>query len=138
MNRRTPPPRAHSPRVLSRRAGAAVAAILALAILQLAIAGVVVTGGRDDDLTTRRVDTLRAFYAAEAAVTVAIREVMRNADEDGDGTIGAVGSDPAADDDLDLGTATATVTLTDAPPERTLTAQAQSGSARRSITVVIR
>ena len=33
-------------------------------------------GGRDHDLTVKRMDTLRAFYAAEAGMNIAIRELM--------------------------------------------------------------
>ena len=78
------------PKSVSRRASVAVAIIIALVILQIAVTGAVMSGGRDEDLTVRRVDTLRAFYASEGAMNMAIREYARQADESGDGTAGSI------------------------------------------------
>ena len=56
---------------VSGRASAVVAIIIALVILQIAVTGAVMSGGRDEDLTVRRADTLRAFYASEGAMNMA-------------------------------------------------------------------
>ena len=69
-----------------RRASVAVVMIIALVVLQLAVVAAVVSGGRDQDLTVRRIDTLRAFYAAEGAMSIAIREYARMIDDSGNGT----------------------------------------------------
>ncbi|MGQ0627523.1 MAG: PA14 domain-containing protein [Phycisphaerales bacterium] len=73
----------------TRRATAVVGVIIALVLLQLAVTGIVVGGGRDPDLSVRRIDTLRAFYASEGAVNVAVREFSMQTDESGDGGIGS-------------------------------------------------
>jgi len=78
------------PKSVSSRASAAVAIIIALVVLQIAVTGAVLSGGRDEDLTVRRVDTLRAFYASEGAMNMAIREYALQADESGDGTAGSI------------------------------------------------
>ncbi len=93
------------PKSVSGRASAAVAIIIALVVLQIAVTGAVMSGGRDEDLTVRRVDTLRAFYASEGAMNMAIREYALQADESGDGTAGSIAT-------FTLAPATARVTST--------------------------
>lgn len=41
---------------------------------------IILAGARDQDLTARRLDTARAFRAAEAGANTAIREVMAGVD----------------------------------------------------------
>ncbi len=73
-----------------RRAMAAVAMVALLVTVDLIIVVMVIGGGRDHDLTVRRVETIRAFYAAEGGMNMAIREEMQNADEDGDAVVGTI------------------------------------------------
>jgi len=104
MSRHCPNPNRVSRRV-RRRASAAVAIIIALVVLQIAVTGAVLSGGRDEDLTIQRVDTLRAFYASEGAMNMAIREYALEADESGDGIAGSIAT-------FTLAPATASVTST--------------------------
>ncbi len=74
----------------SRRGTVVVAVIVALVVLQILVYAVAVTGARDQDLTVRRLEAARSCYAAEAVANMSMREIGRNVDEDGNGTIGTV------------------------------------------------
>lgn len=124
--------RAHRP----RRGTVLVAAIIALVVLQLLVAGLVTSGARDHDLTARRAETIRAFYAAEAGMNMALREVMVNADEDGDGGIGTISDDGSDANDPSVGGARTRVTAA-AAATTTLTSDARTGEARKRIVAVL-
>ncbi len=131
MNPRTAPT---SKRSLTRRGTVVVAIIIALVALQLVVAGVAVSGARDQDLIVRRLDTARAFYAAEAGINMALREVMQGADEDGDGTIGTVSNNGLASDDPNLSGGRASVSsATDTDGIITLSSQGRAGDSRRRV-----
>ena len=66
------------------RGVAAIAAITLLLLLQLLVIGMVLGGARDHHLTLRRVESVQAFYAGEAGINMAIRELSLDTDEDGD------------------------------------------------------
>lgn len=120
------------------RRGAAVAAIVAtLTLLGLVLVGLVLGGARDQDLSIRRLETIRAFYAAEAGANMAIRELMVGADEDGDGTIGTISGDGNAANDPTVGAGRVCVTKTISGPQTTLTSEGRSGSARRKIEALL-
>lgn len=119
-----------------RRGTAAVAMIIVLVVLQLVVVGLVNGGAREQDLTTKRLDTVRAVYAAEAGINMAIRELMNNADEDGDGAVGSISSDGNSGNDPALGVARFTVTRTVAGGQTTLLSAGRCGDARRSISAV--
>jgi hypothetical protein len=104
-----------------------------LLVVDLIALGMVLGGGRDQDLTVRRLETLQAFYAAEAGMNMAVREIMLNADEDGDGTAGSVSDD--GDDANDPGFAAARVRVTRAPDAggTTLTSERRTGQADRKL-----
>ncbi len=121
----------------SRRAVIAVAMIVILLIIDLIIVGMVVSQAREHDLTIRRLQTIEAFYAAEAGVNMSIRELMVPGDEDADGDTGTISfeSDPGPydpDNDPALGNAQFYVLGTD--PVTTLTSEGRSGEARRTMT----
>ena len=121
-----------------RKAAAAIAMVVILVIVDLIIVGMVIGGGRDHDLTVKRMETLRAFYAAEAGMNMAIRELMENADEDVDGGVGTISADDPVDDANDpvLGKAQVVVTAEDefpVPGKTTLTSEGRSGDARREM-----
>ena len=88
-----------------RRSAAAVVMIVMLLLINVIIIAVVLGGSRDHRLTERRVETVQAFYAAEGGMNMAIRELVENSDEDGDGTIGAISDDSDAGTDPTLGSA---------------------------------
>ncbi len=124
-------PFTHAP---SRRGSIAVTLVVALIVLQLVVVGMVLAGSREQDLTARRLETMRAFYAAEAGMNMAVRELMNNADEDGDGVIGSISDDAnTADDPALAGAAKVHVTLDDGGTTITVTAEGSAGQARRRV-----
>jgi hypothetical protein len=115
---------------------AAVAMVVILLIVDMIIVGIVVSLPRDHDLTIRRMQTIEAMYAAEAGVNMSIRELMNDADEDGDGTTGTIPDDSNDANDPTLGNAQFVVTAaadTPAAGQTTLTSAGRSGEARRKI-----
>ncbi len=75
---------------MRRRGTVAVAIMGTLTILQVCVLAGAITGTRDQEIVTLRVDTARALYAAEGGMNLAIREVMNGTDADGDGTVGSI------------------------------------------------
>lgn len=120
-----------------RRGTAAVSMIIVLMLVDLIIVGMVIGGARDHDLTIRRIETIQSFYAAEAGMNMAIREMMVNTDEDGDGTIGTISDDAVPANDPTFGQAQVFVTSAVAAPQTTLTSQGRSGDARRHIAAIL-
>ena len=78
---------------LARRGVVAVAMILAMVFLMLVVTTVVVCDARDSDTARTREQADRAFFAADAGIQMAIREIMDEADEDGDGGVGTISND---------------------------------------------
>lgn len=120
-----------------RRAAAGIASIVILVFLQLAVVGSVVLGARDQDTTVQRLDTLRSFYAAEAGMNMAIREMINNSDEDGDGTIGSISNDGNPSNDPMLATARVHAVKTISGSTSILTSRGRAGIARRQLTSTI-
>ena len=120
----------------TRRGTVVVAVIAALVVLQLLVYAVAVAGAREQDLTTRRLDAARSFYAAEAAANMAIREIAKNLDEDGNGEIGGVFS---ADTVTPVGAsgAPAWATTATAAGVTTITASSATGLATRTISATV-
>ncbi|MCA9300280.1 MAG: hypothetical protein KDA28_14510 [Phycisphaerales bacterium] len=116
-----------------RRGAIGVAMVGVLVIVELVIVVAVIGGGLHQDLTLQRIDTIRAFYAAEGGVNMALREAWVATDEDGDGTIGAISDDGDQTDDPAIGSATVSVSISEVSGVSTLTAVGLSDRARRRI-----
>lgn len=121
----------------SRPGAIGIATIIVLVFVQLTIVGMVITGARDQDTSVQRLDTLRSFYAAEGGMNMAIREMINNADEDSDGTIGSVSNDGNMNDDPTVGTARVYVTKSISGTTSTLVSRGRCGSTRRQLTAAI-
>jgi hypothetical protein len=115
---------------------ATIALLVVLAILGVMTVGLVAAGGRDHQVSVQRLDTVRAFYAAEGAMNMAIRELMLGQDFDGDGVAGSISNDADPDTDPAIGVAMLHVEI-DVDADTTLTAVGRSGSAERRITSVL-
>lgn len=126
---------AHAPH--DPRGTAVVPFIVALATFEIIVAAIVFAGARADDLTTLRLDTTRALYAAEAGANMSLREEMAETDEDGDGKTGSISDDGDSNNDPALGVARVMVTATHAAGQATLTSTGRAGQARRRITLII-
>jgi len=87
----------------SRRGSIAIVIIMALVMLQIVVVGIVLTGARDSDLRTTRLSSARAFYAADTAMHMALRELALNTDFDNDGAIGTLSNDKDPTTDLQIG-----------------------------------
>jgi hypothetical protein len=123
-----------------RRGVAAVAMVVIMLMIDLIVVGLVLSTGRDHDLTIHRLRTLEAMYAAEAGVNMSIREMMIPADEDGDGTIGTISDDSDDGTDPSVGDARFVVTAAADTPyvgQTTLTSTGRSGAARRKAETII-
>jgi hypothetical protein len=131
----------------TRRGAAAVAVVVVLIIIDLIIVGIALGGGRDHDLTVRRLQTIQAFYASEAGMNMAIRELIADDDEDSDTGIGTISADDPVDDGNDpkppdpvSGDAQVVVTATADTPsagQTTLTSTGRSGEARREMETIL-
>ncbi|MEE8154587.1 MAG: hypothetical protein V3T53_06455 [Phycisphaerales bacterium] len=124
-------------RTRHRRATIAISMIIALVVVNLIIISIVLGGARDHDLSIKRIETIQAFYAAEAGMNMAIREMMNSTDEDGDGAIGTISDDATPANDPTFGLAQVLVTSAVAGPQTTLTSQGRAGDARRHVEAVL-
>ncbi|MHC4101608.1 MAG: family 16 glycoside hydrolase [Planctomycetota bacterium] len=120
-----------------RRGLAAVAVIVILLIVDLVIIGLVLSGTRDYELSLKRVETIEAFYAAEAGMNMAIREVLTDVDEDGDCGIGTISHDGDSGTDPAFGLAACVATAETAGALTTIRSYGRSGTARRQMLVVV-
>jgi Tfp pilus assembly protein PilX len=122
-------------RTTNRRATAMLIVVVLLVVGAVLVSSAAVGGAREQHLTVERLSTLRAFYAAEAGMNLAVREILVNLDEDGDGTIGTVSDDGDSSNDPDIGYASVSVTLTTGASTNLLTSHGVSAEARRRVEV---
>ena len=122
---------------VERRGAAAVATIILLMLMNLIIVGMIIGGARESDLTVRRLETVQAFYAAEGGMNMALRELMENADEDGDGVVGSISDDADDGNNPTLGSATLVVTLAEDSGETTVTSEGAAGLSQRQLEVIL-
>ena len=130
-----------------RRGITAVVMVVVLLIIDVIIVGMVLSGARHHELTVGRMDTIQAFYAAEAGANMAIRELQVDIDEDVDAAatnpipdgVGTISFDDPVDDanDPSFGSAQVVVTAVIAGSTTTLTSEGRSGTARRTIEAVV-
>lgn len=122
----------------SRRGAAAVALIGVLVIVEVAVVVAVVGGGLQHDLTLQRIDTSRAFYAAEGGAAMAVQELVTGEDRDGDGVVGGISDDGNADNNFVIGGATTGVTLDEDAGLATIVATGRAGATRRRLELRLR
>ncbi len=120
-----------------RRGAATVLVVLLMLIIDVVILGIVLGGSRDQNLTVQRLDTLRAFYAAEGGMNMAIRELMVNDDEDGDGAVGTISNDGDDNNNPSIGFATVSVTSAAGGGGTIYRSRGRAGSARRDIEATV-
>ena len=120
------------PQARQRRRGvAAVTMVVVLVMLEIMVIGMVLSGGRDHDLTVQRMNSVLAFYAAEAGMNMAVREMMINFDDDGDGTVGSISNDFDDTNNPSIGLATVLVSRSDDATNATFRSTGQIGESRR-------
>ena len=127
----------HRVPVRHHRGAVILAIIVTMLLISLIVVGLVLAGAREQDLTVRRLETVRSFYAAEAGMNMAVREIMLSLDADADGFVGTVSDDGNAVNDPTLSSAQVNVTKSVSGLQTTLTSQGRSGAARRKIQSVL-
>ncbi len=116
-----------------RRAAAVVAMVITMMLMSLIMVGMVMGGARDQDLSLQRMDTIRAFYAAESGINMGTREFMVSADEDGDGAIGTISNDGNSANNPVIGMATVSVSSANSGGITTLTSVGTKGATVRNV-----
>ena len=111
--------------------------LVLLVLINLIVIGLVLGGAQDHDVTVRRVESVQAFYAAEAGINMAVRELMESADEDGDGTIGTISDDSNDANNPSFGMATVLVTDSVSGSETTLSSVGTAGLSQRKISALL-
>lgn len=120
---------------LSRRGSALITVLIIVMVLAFTIVGVVGVGARNQMLSMHRINTARAFYAAEAGMNMALRELAIGRDEDGDGAIGSISDDGNDANDPAFGGGRVIVRIDNTGGPFTLQSTGSSGSSRRRIEV---
>ena len=117
----------------NRRGATAIVMVVVMLLVAMIVIGSAISGARDQDLTVRRVETVQSIYAAEAGINMAIREVVNNTDEDGDGTIGSISDDGNDANNPTFGSATVLVTTQASGDDTLLVSVGTHGNATRRI-----
>ena len=123
---------------LRRRAFAALGMVLALLILQLLVVSMTTMSSRGGDLRGAAVEGARAFYAAEAALAIAVREAKTRTDIDGDGAIGGISDDGNASSGPVLAGVRLSVAASPSGGDIVLTAAIRVGAASRTVRATVR
>jgi len=80
-----------------------VVSVVALTTLTLVVATMVISGGRESDMASRRLQEARSLYAADSGASIALREIKRATDFDADGAVGSVSNDANSANDPQIG-----------------------------------
>jgi hypothetical protein len=113
-----------------------VGIVVAVMVIAAGIVLVAIAGRREQDSMIRRFESMRAFYAQEAAVQIAVREMLRQQDDDGDGVAGTIASGVLASG-ITIGASKLAAGLVSAGGVDTITAQGSNGLAVRSTSVTL-
>ncbi len=116
-----------------RRGATAIVMVVLMLLVAMIVIGSAVSGARDQDLTVRRVETVQSIYAAEAGMNMAIREIINNADEDGDGGVGSISDDGNDANNPVFGNAAVLVTTQASGDDTILVSLGSRGTATRRI-----
>lgn len=126
----------HHLKIARRRGSVLLVALLVVVMLSIIVTSVIASGENEMERTVTQVQGDRALFAAESVANIAVKELMANADFDGDGTVGSVSNDnnDANDPALNPGT-NARATRADVSGEIVVTAMADNDDAARAIEV---
>lgn len=121
-----------------RRGAAAIMVVVVLVIINLVVVSMVLTGARGQEMTVRRLEAVEAFYAAEAGMNMAFRELIVDVDQDGDCSVGSISHDGDTGSDPTLGNARVVVTTSPlSATQVAVSSYGRSGNARRNMTAVM-
>lgn len=119
----------------SQRGSALITVLIIVMVLGFTIVGVVGVGARNQMLSMHRINTARAFYAAEAGMNMSMRELAIGLDEDGDGTIGGISDDGDDNNDPVIGGGRVFVSVENTGGILSLVSTGSAGASRRRIKV---
>jgi hypothetical protein len=122
---------------IPHRGIAAVAVIVVLVIVDLIVVGVVLSEARGHEVTVQRLETVRAYYAAEAGMHMAMRELMLQENHDDDCAIGTISNDGIDANDPALGAASFMVTAIPSGSQYAIRSYGRSGDARREMSALV-
>lgn len=125
-------------KLAKQRATVLIAVVIALVVLQLAVVGTTLMGARQQTLTVNSLDGVRAYYAAEAGLAMAMREVAYGVDYDADGTVGSISADSNDSADPTIGSARVVVTKSVSGYDQTYTSTGRKGAALSKLQMVVR
>lgn len=117
-----------------------MATVLLLLVVGASVLMVASLTGRQSGLVSARTDTVRAFYAAEAGLHLAVRELTLSQDEDGDGVVGGIASDGLGAGGRMIGTgeaASVRVFRASVDGSERLMAEGRAGDALRRIEITL-
>ncbi len=115
----------------SRRGTILVGIVVAVMVTAAALVTVAVSGRREQDIMVRRFESMQAFYAQEAAAQIAVRELIAQQDDDGDGIIGEIASGTLASG-IGVGSSKAAADATASGAVWTVQPRGSSGVATRA------
>jgi len=118
-----------------QRGSALITVLIIVMVLGFTVVGVVGVGARNQTLAAHRISTARAFYAAEAGINMAMRELALGQDSDGDGTIGSISDDENTANDPVIDNAQVHVTIDNTGGRYLLVSHGTSSQSRRRIEV---
>jgi Tfp pilus assembly protein PilX len=119
----------------NQRGSALITVLVIVMVLGFTVVGIVGVGARNQLLSVHRISTARAFYAAEAGMNMAMRELVLGQDDDGDGTIGGISDDANAANNPAIGGGRVYVSVDSTGGRYILVSHGTSGSSRRRIEV---
>lgn len=120
-----------SSRIGNHRGSVLAAVIVLLLLLEIAVASLMMSSTNEQSVGVDRLNTVRAFYAAEAGVQMALREIMLGVDEDGDGVIGGISDDGDAATTCAIGLASVSVTVAQVADAAVVTSEGRCAEAMR-------
>lgn len=121
----------------TRRAAVGVGLVAALVLVETIVVVSVVSSTSHQELVLQRIDTTRSFYAAEAGMALALRELWVGTDEDGDGIVGGISDDGNDSNDLVIGASRVGVEATPGVSDTLLEAVGRSVSSRRRVDLTV-
>ncbi len=137
LDRAERPGRAGAPRSRGRAGSVLAVVLVLLLVLEIAVASLLMSSTGEQGIAVDRLETVRANYAAESGTAMALRELILDADEDGDGGIGSISDDGDDQNDPALGTARLRVTVSRAGGMVTITSTGRCGHAERIVQMTV-
>jgi len=123
---------------IGRRHGSVLAAVIVLLLLlEIAVASLLMSCTNEQSVGVDRLNTVRAFYAAEAGIQMSLREIMLGVDEDGDGAIGGISDDDDPATDPAIGPASAQVAVAQAGEDTVVTSEGRCSPSVRVMQVTV-